>query len=127
MTLIFQKRCFGITIISPTYGATVDNLSSPPVVSGYHVAQSLVFCIIFCGSLLVLLTTTYAITDVVSSNLDQDKVYNICDKICQRLATGRWSSPGTPVSSTNKTDHNDITEILLKVVFNTIKQTKTNI
>ncbi len=29
-------------------------------------------------------------------------------------------SPGTPVSSTNKTDHHDITEILLKVALNTI-------
>ena len=29
-------------------------------------------------------------------------------------------SPGTPVSSTNKTDHHDIAEILLKVVLNTI-------
>jgi hypothetical protein len=32
--------------------------------------------------------------------------------------------PGTPVSSTNKTDSDDITEILLKVALNTIKQTK---
>ena len=30
----------------------------------------------------------------------------------------------SPVSSTNKTDRHDITEILLKVVLNTIKQTK---
>ena len=29
--------------------------------------------------------------------------------------TGRWFSPGTPVSSSNKTDRHDITEILLKV------------
>ena len=29
----------------------------------------------------------------------------------------------SPVFSTNKTDRHDITEILLKVVFNTIKQT----
>jgi hypothetical protein len=29
-------------------------------------------------------------------------------------------SPGTLVSSTNKTDHHDITEILLKVALNTI-------
>ena len=36
------------------------------------------------------------------------------------LATSRWFSPCTPVSSTNKTDRNDITEILLKVVLNTI-------
>jgi hypothetical protein len=30
---------------------------------------------------------------------------------------------GRPVSSTNKTDRHDITEILSKVVLNTIKQT----
>jgi hypothetical protein len=35
-------------------------------------------------------------------------------------ATGRWFSPGTPVSSTDKTDRHDITEISLKVVLNTI-------
>jgi archaellin len=32
-------------------------------------------------------------------------------------------SPAPPVSSTNKTDRNDITEILLKVALNTNKQT----
>jgi hypothetical protein len=37
-----------------------------------------------------------------------------------QLATGRWFSPGTLVSSTNKTDSHDITEILLKVALNTI-------
>jgi len=36
--------------------------------------------------------------------------------------TGLWFSPGTPVSSTNKTDRHDITEILLKVAVNTINQ-----
>jgi hypothetical protein len=47
--------------------------------------------------------------------------YNIlCDKVCQWLATGWWFSPGTPVSSTNKTECHDITEILLKVGLNTI-------
>jgi hypothetical protein len=34
--------------------------------------------------------------------------------------TGQWFSPRTPVSSTNKTDLHDITEILLKVVLNTM-------
>jgi hypothetical protein len=34
--------------------------------------------------------------------------------------TGRWFSPGTPVSSTNKTDSDYIAEILLKVGLNTI-------
>jgi hypothetical protein len=42
------------------------------------------------------------------------------------LATGRLFSPGTPVSSTNKTDFHNITEILLKVALNTINQTKPN-
>jgi hypothetical protein len=46
----------------------------------------------------------------------------LCDKVCQWFAKGQWFSPGPPVSSTNKTDHHDITEILLKVALNTIKQ-----
>ena len=37
--------------------------------------------------------------------------------------TGRWFSPGTLVSSTNKIDCHDITEILLKVALNTINLT----
>ena len=36
--------------------------------------------------------------------------------------TGQWFYPGIPVSSTNKTDGQDITEILLKVALNTINQ-----
>jgi hypothetical protein len=47
----------------------------------------------------------------------------LCDKVVQWLATGWCFSPGTPVSSTNKTDLHDISEILLKAVLNTIKQT----
>jgi hypothetical protein len=42
------------------------------------------------------------------------------DKACQWLAAVRWFSP---VSSTNKTNPYDITEILLKVVLNTITLT----
>ena len=42
-----------------------------------------------------------------------------CDNVCQWLATGRWFSPGTPVSSNNKTDRHDIAEILL-VSLNTL-------
>ena len=45
----------------------------------------------------------------------------LCDQICQWLVTCPWLSP---VYSTNKTDRHDITEILLKVALNTIKQTK---
>ena len=43
-----------------------------------------------------------------------------CDNFCQWIATGQWISPGTPVSSTNKTDRHDITAIILKVALNTI-------
>jgi hypothetical protein len=34
----------------------------------------------------------------------------LCDKVCQ------WLSPVTLVSSTNKTDHHDLTEILLNLL-----------
>jgi hypothetical protein len=44
----------------------------------------------------------------------------LCDKVCQWLAKGQWFSTGTQVSSTNKTDPHDITEILLKMALNTI-------
>ena len=46
----------------------------------------------------------------------------LCDKVCQCLAAGPGFFPGTPVSSTNKTDRHVITKILLKVTLNTIKQ-----
>jgi hypothetical protein len=46
----------------------------------------------------------------------------LCDKVCQWLAAGQRFSPGTPVSSTNKTDRHNITEILMKVALNTINQ-----
>jgi hypothetical protein len=49
----------------------------------------------------------------------------LCD-ICQWLMTGRYFSPGTPVSSTNKTDLHDIAKILFRVALNTINQTNPN-
>jgi hypothetical protein len=64
-------------------------------------------------------------TNVVSSNTAQVLDTTLCGKVCQRLLTGRWFSPGTSVSSNNKTDRCDITEILLNVALNTIKL-KTN-
>ena len=60
---------------------------------------------------------------VVSSNPAHVKVYSIQDyviKFVNDLRTGQWFSPSTPVSSTNKTEHHDIAEILLKVVLNPI-------
>ena len=47
------------------------------------------------------------------------KCTTLGDAVCQLLATGRWFSPGTSVSSNNKTY---ITEILLKVALSKIKQ-----
>ena len=49
----------------------------------------------------------------------------LCDKVCQWLATGRWFSPSTPVSSTNKTDRHNIIEILLIIALNTINLNQT--
>ena len=49
----------------------------------------------------------------------------LCDKVCQCLAVCRWLSLGTPVSSTYKTDHHDIAEIVLKVALNTINNINT--
>jgi hypothetical protein len=45
------------------------------------------------------------------------------DKAYQLLAHDRWFSPGTPTSSTTKTGHHDIAEILLKVA---LKHQKSN-
>jgi len=44
------------------------------------------------------------------------------DNAYKLLAHGRWFSPSTPASSTTKTGHHDIAEILLKVALK--QQTK---
>jgi hypothetical protein len=44
-------------------------------------------------------------------------------KVYQLLAHGQWFSPA---SSTTKTGHHDIAEILLKVALNTTNQIKSN-
>jgi hypothetical protein len=41
------------------------------------------------------------------------------DKVYQLLAHCWWFSPGTPASSTTKTGHHDIAEMLLKVALKT--------
>ena len=51
----------------------------------------------------------------------------LCGKVCQWSAAGQCFSPGTPVSSTNKTVGHDITEIVLKVALNTIAPSICNI
>jgi hypothetical protein len=50
----------------------------------------------------------------------------LCDTVCQWLLV-RWFSPGPLVSFTNKTDRHDVTEMLLRVALNTIKQTNKSI
>ena len=52
---------------------------------------------------------------VVSSNPADGRVYSIHHYVIKW-----WFSTDTPVPSINKTDSHDITEILLKVVLNTI-------
>jgi hypothetical protein len=49
--------------------------------------------------------------------------FMVFSRVCQWLAKGQWFSPCTEVSSTNKTDHHDITEMLLSVALNTITLT----
>jgi hypothetical protein len=59
----------------------------------------------------------------VSFNLALDEVYSI-QHYAIKFVSDLWQvcgfSPGTLVSSTNKTERHDITEILLKVTSNTI-------
>ena len=64
-------------------------------------------------------------TKVVSLNPTHSEVCSIQCYVIKWLVAGRWFSPGTPVSSTNKTDCHNITEILLKVALNTTNLIKT--
>ena len=59
---------------------------------------------------------------VASSNLTHGEMYSMQHYVI-KFVSDLWFSPGTPVSSTNKTDRHNITEILLKVALNTITLT----
>ena len=64
----------------------------------------------------------------MSSNPVHGEVYSIQHYVIKFVSDLRQVSgfsPGTPVSSTNKTDPQDITEILLKMVLNTINHPTT--
>jgi hypothetical protein len=57
-------------------------------------------------------------TKVVSLNLVYGEMYldaSLCDEVYQWLVAGWWFSLGTQVTSSNKIDCYDITEIVLKV------------
>jgi hypothetical protein len=83
-----------------------------------------------CGPdhMVVGFTTTYVITAYYHYYSCEFKSFSwwgllnttLWDKVCQWLAVGLWFSP---ISSTNKTDCHDVTEILLKVVLSTITLT----
>jgi hypothetical protein len=61
-------------------------------------------------------------TKVVSSNPAHGEVYSIQHYVI-KFVSDLWQVGGfLRVSSTNKTDHHDINEILLKVALNTINQ-----
>jgi hypothetical protein len=71
---------------------------------------------IYICNLCLTVTATYE-----SSISACDEMYSIqllCDKVCQWLAADRLFSPGTLVSSMNKCDLLDTTEILMKIVLN---------
>jgi hypothetical protein len=125
-----------VSLLEQEIPALPEHLSSLLV---FCVVKSNVFCVVFCRSLFILLSLfifRYCIVypSAIPSSLTlwvrnplRPGVLDItlCDKVCQWLATGWWFSSGTPVSSTNKTNRHDITEILLKVALNTITLTLT--
>jgi len=72
-------------------------------------------------------TTTYVISAYhhLSCEFESRSCRDILDTTLYDKVTCDRFSPGIPVSSTNKTERHDITEILLKVALNTIN-TNTN-
>jgi len=67
-----------------------------------------------CGhnGMVVEFTTTVPMQPVRILFMARCSRYN---NVCRCLETGLWFSPGTPVSSTTKTDCHDIAEIVLKL------------
>ena len=77
------------------------------------------------GSLIYILVTIYAISAYQYSEFESrsGEVYLIQHYV-KKFVSDLWQfTPGTPVSSINKTDRQDITEILFKVALNTITLT----
>jgi hypothetical protein len=81
-----------------------------------------------CDRMVFGFTTTYAISAYhhwcreIESWSERGVQHYV--KVCHWHVTSPWFSLGPSISSSNKTDHHEITEILLKVALNTIKQTK---
>jgi hypothetical protein len=77
------------------------------------------------GRMVVGFTTTYAISAYHHwcCEFESRSGRGVQHYVIKLVSDFLWFSPGPLVSSTNKTDRHDITEILLKVALNTIKQT----
>jgi hypothetical protein len=127
-----------------------EHLSQSPYFSGIRGIRSLVFCLVisillnvvrpFSCSLLCLYLLRF--TERPGSLNKLSRLSNNCYKPITNMAcirarlcklqkgctwltpasdkVGRWFSPGTADSSTNKTGRHDITEILLKVALNPV-------
>ena len=80
-------------------------------------------CFAFIFILMINLPVLHIYTGCIFAGGCYLLLLTLYDKICRWLAEGQWFFTGTPVTSTNKTDRHDITEILLKVELNTISLT----
>jgi hypothetical protein len=83
-------------------------------------------CII-CLFLIIKFTADFCYLDFIAVNQSRSGrgvQHYVIHVFSDLRRTVRWFSLGTPVSSANKTDRHDITEILLKVALNTIKANK---
>jgi hypothetical protein len=89
--------------------STIPSISTKRIITSHHISLN-----IKTRSWHMALPTRGSVLDTT-----------LCVKVCQWLETGRWFSLCLLVSSTNKTDRQEITKILVKVVFNTIKQKQT--
>ena len=120
-----------------TSGAGTANPSEAPEFnpgfSGVRVSQSVVFCVIFCRAVFVifLLVIFYILSvfNLITTSVEpvHSEVYSIQHSVINLSMTCNRSSV-FPVYAgflyQKKTDRYDIPEILLKVVLNTITQTK---
>ena len=111
-----------VCIKSSTMGVTCEARTAyhsgapefTPGFCGVPVDESSVFCVMSCRSWFVLLSLC------LSFFLFSFGHCIVSPSSIQWLVVCRWFSLDTPVSSTNKTDSHDKTEILLKLALNTI-------
>jgi hypothetical protein len=116
------SKYVGLLVLYFVYKRTLEcslTLEFVVLIFTYHVScyLCLSWCTKFCG---LLINTSENSPTVASSNPGQDEAYSIQHYVI-KFVSDRWVVfSGTPVSSTNKTHRHDITEILFKVVVNTI-------